>query len=116
MPPEETRARSETPGAGIGETVDLIRRYAIQETVGPLRRIGKRLLFGAAGGLVLGIGLVILLLAVLRALQTETGTFFAGNMSFGPYLATAAVGVGVMGVAGLVLLRAIGKGSRRRVR
>lgn len=113
MPPEESKASNvRERGAAVGETVDLIRRYVLQETVGPLRRIGKRLLFGAIGGLLLGVGLVLLLLAVLRALQTETGTFFSGNMSFGPYLATAAVGLAVIAVAALALLRAIGKGGR----
>jgi hypothetical protein len=115
MPSDDTRAQPERGrGAAVGETVELVRRYLVQETLGPLRRIGKRLAFGAAGGLLLGVGLILLLLAVLRALQTETGTFFSGNMSFGPYLATAVVGAGVMAGAALVLLRAIGKGGRRR--
>ncbi len=114
MPPDDTRRRTTDWRSGASESVELIRRFVVQETVQPLRQIGWRLLVGAAGGLLLGVGLVLLLMAVLRALQTETGTFFAGNMSFGPYLATAAVALGVIGAAALVLLRTIGKGGRQR--
>ncbi len=113
MPPEETRAQQDRGrGAAVGDTVELVRRYVVQETVGPLRQIGKRLAFGAAGGLLLCVGFVVLLLAVLRVLQTETGTFFAGNVSFAPYLITAAVGAGVIAGAVVVLLRAINRSSQ----
>ncbi len=89
----------------LNETVGLLRRYVVQETFGPLRHLGKRLGFAAAGALVGGIGVVLLLLAVLRVLQTETGDFFAGNMSFGPYLATAAVACGMLGLIGMRALK-----------
>ena len=110
---EETARGSDRTRAAAGETIDLVRRYVVQETIVPLRSIGKRLLFGAAGGILLGTGLILLLLAVLRVLQGDTGTFFAGNMSFGPYLATATVGLGVIAFAALVMLRAVNSGGRR---
>ena len=42
------------------------------------------------GSLALTVGAVLLLLAGLRALQTETGTSFTGNLSWLPYLFTVA--------------------------
>jgi len=45
------------------------------------------------------VGAVLLLLAGLRALQTETGTSFTGNLSWLPYLITGAVAVAVMALA-----------------
>jgi hypothetical protein len=69
------------------ELWDLVRGYAKQEAVGPLKGIGRFLAFGAAGSVTLGTGIVLLVIAGLRALQTETGSAFDGNWSFVPYLA-----------------------------
>ena len=44
-------------------------------------------------------GAVLLLLALLRALQTETGSSFTGHLSWLPYLIVAAVAIAVMGLA-----------------
>ena len=50
------------------------------------------------GSLALCIGTVLLLVGLLRLLQTETGTTFAGNLSWIPYGIVAVVAVAVMGV------------------
>jgi hypothetical protein len=82
--------------AAIGETISVIRRYVVQETVAPLRQLGRRLAFGVAGALLIAIGAVIALVGLLRALQTETGQTFAGHWSFAPYLLTAAAAVAAL--------------------
>lgn len=64
----------------------LLRDYAKQETIGPLKGIGRYLKFGLPGAVLVGLGALLLALAGLRALQTETGTTFTGNWSFAPYL------------------------------
>lgn len=87
----------------------MVRDYATQETIEPLKGLGRFLAFGVAGSLLVGIGATLLFLAGLRALQTETGTTFTGNWSWAPYLiVTVAAGL----VAGLAV-RAI---SQRRSR
>ena len=68
------------------ELWDLVRAYARQETVEPLKGIGRFLAFGVAGSLFLCIGVVLLATAALRALQTQTGDLFDENLSFVPYL------------------------------
>lgn len=68
------------------ELLDLVRAYAKQETVEPLKGIGRWLAFGLAGSLLLGTGLLLLAVGALRALQTETGDTFDGNWSWAPYL------------------------------
>ncbi|MHB8330472.1 MAG: hypothetical protein ACYDD6_12770, partial [Acidimicrobiales bacterium] len=68
------------PGAG-GDFVQLVVDYAKQETLGPLRGLGRFVAFGVAGSVFLAVGLVVLLLAGLRALQSETGTTFSGNLT-----------------------------------
>jgi hypothetical protein len=77
------------------EVWDLVRAYAKQETIEPMKGLGRYAAFGVAGSLFLSIGLVLLLLGGLRALQTETGTTFDGNWSWAPYL-IALIGAGVV--------------------
>jgi hypothetical protein len=67
------------------ELFELTKGYARQETVEPLRGVGRYLAFGTAGALLLGIGVVLLMLSGLRALQTQTGSTFTGNLSWIPY-------------------------------
>lgn len=67
------------------EFYELVVAYAKQETVEPLKSLGRWILFGVLGALLLGFGIVFLALAGLRALQTETGSSFAGHWSWAPY-------------------------------
>lgn len=75
----------------VGEVWELIVAYAKQETVEPLKGLPRFIGLGVVGSFALAIGLVLLLLAVLRVLQTETGTSLQGHLSWIPYLATLAV-------------------------
>lgn len=94
----------------LGELKDLTVTYAKQETVDPLKGLGRFVGFGVGGSFVLGLGLCLLGLAVLRALQTETGDTFEGNWSFVPYLVT----ILVLGVLALLAVGAIkDKGGER---
>ena len=68
------------------ELWDLVRGYAKQETVEPLKGLARFVAFGVAGSVALGIGVVLLVTAGLRALQTQTGDVFDGNWSWAPYL------------------------------
>jgi hypothetical protein len=95
---DRARGTGESPRASVSETFSLIRRYVIQETLTPLRTLGRLLAFGLAGALLATIGLVFALIGVLRVLQTETGAFFSGNWEFAPYLLTAATGVLIIGL------------------
>ena len=80
----------------------MLRAYVVQETVGPLRGLGRYLLFGLAGALAISVSIVLAALALMRVLQTET-TVFGANWSFVPHLAGAALLV----VAIFLLARAI---------
>jgi hypothetical protein len=64
--------------------------YARQETIDPLKGLGRFLGFGVGGAILLGLGTILLGLAGLRALQTETDTMFTGNLSWIPYLIVVA--------------------------
>lgn len=69
----------------LQELRDLIVAYFQQETVVPLKQLGRYVMFGVVGALLLGIGVLLLAMSGLRALQDETGTTFTGNWSWAPY-------------------------------
>ena len=79
--------------------MDLVVAYTKQETLGPLRGLGRFVAFGVTGSIALAVGGFILLLALLRALQTETGSTFQGNLSWLPYLITATAALAVLGLS-----------------
>ena len=85
--------------AAAGETVDLVRAYALQELVEPIKGVGRSLGFGLGGAFCLGLGTLLLGVALLRVLQTETGDAFDGNWSWVPYLIVLVVSVAVVGIA-----------------
>jgi hypothetical protein len=105
-------------GRGLGglrstgsETLQLIIDYVKQETLDPLKGLGRYVLFGVAGSVALAIGLVILSVAFLRFLQGETDDAFAGNLSWVPYLICAVVVVAVAAVAVWAVTRGQGQAA-----
>lgn len=103
-------------GKGLGglrangsETLQLVIDYVKQETLDPLKGLGRFIVFGVAGSVALAIGLVILSVAFLRFLQTETGTAFSGNLSWVPYLICTVAVVLVAAIA----VKAVSRGQGR---
>lgn len=105
-------------GAQVSDLKDLVVGYAKQETVDPLKTLGRYLGYGLAGSIAIGGGLILLLLALLRGLQELTvfnDPSLTGDSiwSWTPYAITAAVGL----VIALLFLRKLfqmlnDKGSR----
>jgi hypothetical protein len=77
----------------------LTKDYARQETVDPLKGVGRYLAFGGAGAVLIAFGVVLLMLAGLRALQTETGTALTGSWSWLPYVIVLVVAAGLAALA-----------------
>lgn len=94
---------------GVTDAVNLMKAYAREELLGPLRGAGRWLALGVAGSSALAVGVVLLLLALLRALQSETGSAFSGNLSWVPYLITVAALV-------VVIALLIGRVKKRGLR
>jgi hypothetical protein len=90
---------AENPQQTVRELRDLVVTYAKQETVDPLKGLGRYVGFGIGGAMLLGLGLTFLALGGLRALQTETGTTFHGNWSWAPYAIIVATLVALAGIA-----------------
>ena len=91
------------------ELWDLVRAYAKQETVEPMKGLGRFVAFGVAGSVLLGMGTLLLALAGLRALQTETDGYLDNHLSFVPYLI-------VLVVCTLVIVWAMSRTSKKKDR
>jgi len=93
----------------IGELWQLVVEYFKQETVGRLRGLLRYIGFGVAGSLLLSVGLLLLIVAGLRALQTETGTTFSGDWTWAPYGICLGGAVLVIGLAVTMATRTKGR-------
>lgn len=104
--PEEQRSIAQV----LSELWEMLVSYAKQETVQPLKGLGRFIGWGVAGSLLTGVGVLLLTLAGLRALQTQTGEHLTGSLSWVPY-AAALVLLGLL--ISLTVLAIKPKGSKR---
>ena len=100
--------RESIPGQAQ-DLLQLVVGYAKQETLDPIKGLGRFLVWGLAGALVGSLGLVLLLLGTLRLLQTETGDLFEGRLTWIPYLLVVVIAAGIAGGA----LKGRSRGQRR---
>jgi hypothetical protein len=108
--------RPNNVGTNFTELKDLLVGYAKQETSDPLRGLAKFVGLGLAGSVLVGIGGLLLMLGVLRVLQTETGEALDGRLSFAPYLITLVALVLVIAVIGLGISRSHRRNTASRTR
>lgn len=99
-----SRTSPKKPVDHVNELKTLVIDYAKQETVDPLKSLGTWLAYGIGGAISIGIGVCMLLLGLLRGLETidalnDPAQPSGGNWSFAPYLITIVVGAIVIGVA-----------------
>jgi hypothetical protein len=91
---------SATKPGQIGEVIDLVKDYARQETLGPLRGALRWLAAGAAGAVLLGFGSILIVLGVLRMIQNEFAPTFSGRwMSLLPYVIAFGISLVVIAFA-----------------
>jgi hypothetical protein len=81
-----TSASKSTDSGQIGEVIDLVKAYAKQETLGPLKGIGQKIGWGLAGAFSLGVSLFFISLGLLRLVQTKIPRISHGAWSWVPYL------------------------------
>ena len=82
----------------LQELFELLKAYAKQETLDPLKSLGRYVAWGGVGALLLAIGIFFLALSGLRALQSQTTTF-SSTWSWVPYFAVTFVLALVIAVA-----------------
>jgi predicted cobalt transporter CbtA len=103
--PARTKDDDKSMPTLAGELYDLVRAYAKQETLEPIKGLGRYAAFGVVGSVLIGIGVILLAVGVLRVLQTETGDTFDGAWSWAPYLLTLVFCALVAGAAGAAATR-----------
>jgi H+/Cl- antiporter ClcA len=103
-------------GASIKSDLEEIRtlflRYLKEETIKPLKELGRFVLFGALGSLFVGFGTSMLLLGALRFLQQQFRVL-DGSLSWLPYLIVAVLAALVMT---LTTWRIVSGSAKRRLK
>jgi putative superfamily III holin-X len=87
----EVKAKARNPTGDAKELVDLVIAYAKQETLEPLKGLGKKAALGLGGAVLLGVGGLFVSIGALRAMQTETDWFEEHNISYLPYIFTVVI-------------------------
>jgi hypothetical protein len=83
-------------GGQLNELLSLVLAYAKQETVDPLKSLGRYIAWGVAGALFFATGGALLTLAAVRVVQSETGNHLHGNLTWVPYFGGVVVaGIGL---------------------
>jgi hypothetical protein len=102
---------ADNPQETVRELRELVVAYTKQETVEPLKDLGRYAAYGIAGSVLMGTGIMFVEIGMLRLLQgwgPPDAQNFTGNWSWAPY---AIVVVGSFVVAGLLWMA---RGKRRR--
>jgi len=93
----ESREKRARP-ASIDAVIDSLTSYVKGQLLQPLSGAGRWLIFGLAGGVLIGGGVALGLLGILRLLQTEFSGIAAADsrLSWLPYLVVLVIGVAVL--------------------
>ena len=75
----------------LTELWQLLLSYAKQETVEPLKGLGRYIGFGVAAAITGSTGIILLTIGVLRALQVHTDDHLSGHWNWVPYVVALAV-------------------------
>jgi len=106
-PPVRSAGQERSLPELFGELWELVKDYVRQETLDPIKGVGRYIAFGVAGAFLVGLGAVLLAVGGLRVLQDEMASTFDGNLTWIPYFI---VFVALLAGAGLSLRAA----TRRR--
>jgi hypothetical protein len=94
------------------ELRELFIRYVKEETIKPLKDLGRFLLWGVIGSVFVAFGAAVLLIGALRYLQWQFPVL-DGSLSWLPYVIVAALAVVVIA---LTLWRVVSGTAKRRLK
>ncbi len=84
--PRGGRHEDQGLGTHFNELLALVIAYAKQETVNPIKNLGRYIAWGVAGAILFATGGAMLTLTAVRVVQSETGRHLHGNLTWVPYL------------------------------
>jgi lysylphosphatidylglycerol synthetase-like protein (DUF2156 family) len=103
-------------GASIQRDMQEIRglvvKYIKEETIQPVKEMGRFIAFGALGSIFVGFGTTLLLIGALRFLQ-EQFKVLDGSLSWLPYVIVAVLAAAVIG---LTMWRIVSGAAKRRLK
>ena len=86
MPPaSSSKPEQKSIAQVVSELWEMLRDYAKQETVEPLKGLGRYIGYGVGSAVLLGVGNILLTLGILRLLQTHTDEHLTGSLTWVPY-------------------------------
>lgn len=91
--PQPRRGEEKPVGTLVNELAGLVIAYFKQETVVPIKALGRYLLYGLVGAVLVSIGAGLLSLTTVRLLQAETGASLTGSFTWVPYVGGILVAV-----------------------
>jgi hypothetical protein len=110
--PITTRRDAKSLPELVNELRELIFTYLKQETLDPLKALGRFVAYGLAGAICLSLGTVLIGVGGLRVLETEGHVHLGGNLSWAPYL----IIVAVCAVVAVLAVSRIGRAPQGRRR
>lgn len=91
-------------GTHLNELLGLVVAYAKQETLVPIKNLGRYVAWGVAGAVLIATGGALLTLSAVRVVQTETGHHLRGDLTWVPYMGGAVVaGAGALWAVARIL-------------
>jgi lysylphosphatidylglycerol synthetase-like protein (DUF2156 family) len=90
----------------------LVVKYIKEETIQPVKEMGRFIAFGALGSIFVGFGTTLLLIGALRFLQ-EQFKVLDGSLSWLPYVIVAVLAAAVIG---LTMWRIVSGAAKRRLK
>jgi hypothetical protein len=98
---------ADNPQDTIRELRELVVAYAQQETIEPLKGLGRYAGYGIASAFLSGLGAVFVAVGLLRLIEDETGKHLHGHWSWVPY-------AGVMVASAAIAIVSFRVGTRRK--
>jgi hypothetical protein len=107
--PESSNGSGKPVSTLLNEFVSLVVAYAREQTVDPIRSLGRYLVFGLAGAFMVSIGGGLAVLATVRLIQAETDSHLTGSLTWAPYTGGFIVALVGAGLAAYRIRRGLAK-------
>jgi len=102
---------ADNPQETLRELRDLVVAYVKQETIEPIKGLGRYAAFGILGAFLIGVGIIFVEIGFLRILEgTGSDPHFTGNWSWAPYAIVVVASLAAAAIAWFI------GGKRKRAR